>query len=211
LSTAIEQIVAWALGLVAKFGYGGIFLTMALESAAIPIPSEVILPFGGFLASGGRLSFWFIILTATCANLVGAAAIYFVGFFGGRPVLERYGKYVLISSENISKIDRWLGRYEAQVAFFSRLLPGVRTFSSLLIGAGKINFKKFVFYTLAGSFLWNLPLTYIGFVTGSHWNFLRPYFQRFELVILAAILVAIITFVFRQIHKLRKFNERQEF
>jgi membrane protein DedA with SNARE-associated domain len=200
LVTIIEQIINWALALVSKFGYGGIFFTMMLESAAIPIPSEVVLPFSGFLASSGRFSFWLIVFVATAANLMGATIIYFVGFFGGRKILERYGKYLLISTESISKMDRWLDRYEAQVAFFSRLLPGVRTFSSLLIGAGKINFKKFICYTLAGSFIWNLPLTYVGLITGNNWNFLRPYFQKFELAILAAFLIIVIWFIFRKIY-----------
>jgi len=200
LFTIIEQIINWALALVSKFGYGGIFFTMMLESAAIPIPSEVVLPFSGFLASSGRFSFWLIVFVATIANLTGVTIIYFVGFFGGRKILERYGKYLLISTESISKMDRWLDRYEAQVAFFSRLLPGVRTFSSLLIGAGKINFKKFICYTLAGSFIWNLPLTYVGLITGNNWNFLRPYFQKFELAILAAFLIIVIWFIFKKIY-----------
>ena len=188
----------------------GIFLTMTLESAAIPIPSEVVLPFSGFLASSGHLYFWFVVFVATLANLTGATIIYFVGFFGGRAILERYGKYVLISRESISRMDQLAGTLRAHTAFFSRLLPGVRTFSSLLIGAGKINFKKFFWYTLAGSFIWNLPLAYVGFVTGNNWDFLRPYFQKFELVILAAIVIVIILFVFRQIHKLRKFSKHPE-
>jgi membrane protein DedA with SNARE-associated domain len=192
---------------VDKFGYGGIFLTMALESAAIPIPSEIVLPFGGFLASGGSLSFWLVVLTATLANLAGGTAIYFVGLFGGRAILERYGKYVLVSSASISKMDHWLKHYGSHTAFFSRLLPGVRTFSSLVIGAGKVNFNKFFWYTLAGSFLWNLPLAYAGFAAGSHWNFLQPYFRKFELIILAAIIVAIILFIFKQVHKFRRFRE----
>lgn len=207
MTGVLEGIIVWALGLVEKFGYGGIFLTMALESAAIPIPSEVVLPFGGFWASSGHLNFWFVVLIATLANLTGATIIYFVGLFGGRVVLERYGKYVLISSESISRMDRWLERYGAHTAFFSRLLPGVRTFSSLIIGAGRVNFGKFFGYTVAGSFLWNLPLAYVGFVAGNNWDFLRPYFQKFELVILAAVLVIVILFVFRQIHKLKEFSK----
>ena len=194
-----------------KFGYWGIFFTMTLESAAVPIPSEIVLPFGGFLASSGHLNFWFVVFAATLANLMGATVIYFIGLFGGRIILERYGKYILVSAESISRMDRWLKHYGAHTAFFSRLLPGVRTFSALIIGAGRVSFGKFFGYTLAGSFLWNLPLAYVGFVAGKNWNFLRPYFQKFELVILAAILVVVILFVFRQIHKLRKFSKHPEF
>jgi membrane protein DedA with SNARE-associated domain len=207
LSVFIEQIISWAVGLVEKFGYWGIFFTMTLESAAIPIPSEIVLPFGGFLASSGHLYFWLVVFVATLANLMGATVIYFVGLFGGRIVLERYGKYVFVSADSISRMDSWLERYGAHTAFFSRLLPGIRTFSSLIIGAGRVSFGKFFAYTLAGSFLWNLPLAYAGFVAGKNWDFLRPYFQKFEVAILAAILIIVILFVFRQIHKFRKFNK----
>ncbi len=200
----LEKIIIWALAVIAKFKYAGIFLTMSLESAAIPIPSEVVLPFSGFLASSGRLNFWLIITVATLANLTGAIAIYLVGFYGGRTLLERYGRYVLVHKDEIAKMDSWLGKHGAGVAFFSRLLPGIKTFSSLIIGAGKINFRKFFFYTLAGSFVWNLPLTYLGFAAGNNWDFLRPYFRKFDFVILAAIIVAVILFVFKHVHKLKK-------
>lgn len=204
MPSILEKILTWAVALVAKFGYGGIFLTMALESAAIPIPSEVVLPFAGFLASSGQLNFWLVVLTATVANLAGAAAIYLVGIYGGRPLLEKYGHYVLISEREISKVENWLVKYQEKAAFFSRLLPGVRTFSSLLFGAARLNFKKFVAYTLAGSVLWNLALTYVGLLAGDRWNTLRPYFQKFELGIAAAILILIAVFLYRHLKRAKK-------
>lgn len=202
----IEQVIVWAIGLIDRFGYSGIFLTMTLESAAIPIPSEVILPFGGFLVSSGRLNFWLVILAATSANLVGSIIIYYVGFFGGKPLLEKYGKYLLIHRDDVLKMDFWLKRHGARIAFFSRLLPGIRTFSSLVIGAGKVNFNKFFWYTFAGSLVWNLPLTYLGFSAGNNWDFLRPYFRKFEAVILALFVIGIILFIFRHFHRIKKLN-----
>lgn len=197
MSGIIEKIIAWALALTMKFGYGGIFFTMMLESAAIPIPSEVVLPFGGFLASSGRLSFWAVVAVATFANLVGAIVIFYVGHSGGRALLKKYGKYVLIHPSEIEKMDQWLERYGARAAFFSRLLPGVRTFSSLVIGASKMKLRKFIVYTFAGSLVWNLPLVYIGLVTGKNWNILQPYFHKFQLVILALVVIAVVMFVLR--------------
>lgn len=207
MSTFIEQIITWAVGLVGKFGYGGIFFTMMLESAAVPIPSEIVLPFSGFLASKGELNFWFIIILTTLANLSGALVIYYIGLSGGRPLLEKYGKYVLVHRDDILKMDSWLGHYGSGAAFFSRLLPGVRTFSSLVLGAGRLKIKRFILYTIAGSFIWNFTLTYVGLITGKNWNFLGPLFRKFELVILAAILIAIVLFVFRHVHRLRKFSK----
>lgn len=207
LNSIIEQIIIWTVSLIDKFGYAGIFLTMALESAAIPIPSEIVVPFSGFLASTGRLGFWPVVLVATLANLTGSFAIYLVGLSGGRWFLERYGKYVLIHQDDISKMDEWLGRYGDRVAFFSRLLPGVRTFSSLVIGAGRMKLKRFLFYTFLGSFIWNLPLAYIGLAAGENWDFLRPYFHKFDLIIVVLIMIAATLFIFKHIHRFRRLSQ----
>lgn len=201
MTQILEKIIAWALLLISKFGYGGIFFVSALESAAVPIPSEVVLPFSGFLASSGRLNLWPIVAVAVLANLAGATVIYFVGFFGGRPLVDKYGKYFFVNRGDVFRFEAWTKKYETKIAFFSRLLPGVRTYSSLVIGTSRIDFKKFVLYTLLGSFVWNLPLTYIGYTAGNHWNFLRPYFQKFELLIGILIVVGIIIFVTKHIRK----------
>lgn len=201
--TLFEKIVTWALALITKFGYGGIFLTMSLESAAIPIPSEVVLPFSGFLASSGKLSFWIIIVVATLANLVGSIVVFCIGYFGGRPLITRYGKYLLIHQEEVEKIDSWARKNGARAAFISRLLPGVRTFSSLVLGATRINFKKFFAYTLLGSLTWNLPLVYVGLVTGKNWEVLHPYFQKFEMLIIAVLVIAVIVFILKHVRKLK--------
>lgn len=206
MTSIIEQIITWAINLIDKFGYAGIFFTMMLESAAIPIPSEVVLPFGGFLASSGQLIFWLVVLVATLANLAGAIILYLVGFFGGQPILEKYGKYVLIHRDDIANLDRSLAKYGAKLAFFSRLLPGIRTFSSIVLGTGRLNFKKFFVYTLAGSLIWNLPLAYAGLVTGKNWNFLQPYFRKFELLIAALILIAVVIFIFKHIRRFKRLS-----
>lgn len=203
----LEKIIAWALMLIGKFGYGGIFLTMMLESAAIPIPSEVVLPFSGFLASSGRLDFWLVVFAATLANLTGAVILYWIGFWGGKTILEKYGKYVLIHGDDIQKLDHWLVKYGTRLAFISRLLPGIRTFSSIVLGTGRLDFKKFLVYTFSGSLVWNLSLVYIGLAMGKNWNVLSPYFHKFELVIAVFILVAIAIFVFGHIQKFKKLSK----
>lgn len=206
MSTIIEQIIGWALALVSKFGYGGIFITMMLESAAVPIPSEIVLPFSGFLAASGRLNFWLIVALTTLANLGGALVVYYIGLSGGRSLLEKYGKYILVHRDDISMLDSWLERYGSATAFFSRILPGVRTFSSLVLGAGRLKIKIFILYTMAGSFIWNFTLTYVGLIAGKNWNFLGPLFRKFELVILAMFVIAVIFFISKHIHKLKRLN-----
>jgi len=198
----LELFIAWVLVVIAKFGYLGIFVTMALESAAIPIPSEIVLPFSGFLAARGSLNFSLVVLTATLANLAGASILYLIGFYGGRVVLERYGKYIFIRTEEVDRVDRWFSKNQSWTMLVARLVPGVRTFSSLVIGAAEgIKFYKFLFYTFIGSLIWNLILTYAGFWAGDNWNFLHPYFQKAEVVIGVAIALGIIIFIYTHIKR----------
>src|SRR5688572_23150850 len=117
ISHFVELVTAWILIIITRFGYTGIFVTMTLESAAIPIPSEIVLPFSGYLAASGQLNFWFVVIVATMANLAGAIVLYFVGFYGGRVLLERYGKYVFIHQEEIERIDRWFAKNQSWTAF----------------------------------------------------------------------------------------------
>ena len=208
ISYFIELITEWILAIITRFGYTGIFVTMALESAAISIPSEVVLPFSGFLSSRGELNFWLVVIVASLANLVGSIFIYWVGYYGGRPLLERYGKYVFLHRQEIDKMDRWLAKYQSWAAFFTRLIPALRTFSSLIIGAAKgINFAKFAVFTFLGSFIWNLLLAYAGFVAGENWDFLHPYFEKAHNVIAAAIILIVAAFVYRHFKKGRKAHE----
>ena len=201
MSNLIEQIVRWALGIVSHFGYVGIFITMTLESAAIPIPSEVVLPFGGFLAANGEFSFWSVVFVATAANLIGSVILYYVGFWGGRPVLNKYGKFVFIHEREVVKLENWLRKYGTRVAFFSRLLPGVRTFAPFVIGMGEMKIFKFGAYTLAGSFIWNGVLTYVGFKAGANWDVLRPYFHKYDLVLAGLVVVGIVFLIYKHLNK----------
>ncbi|OGN29142.1 MAG: hypothetical protein A3A33_02675 [Candidatus Yanofskybacteria bacterium RIFCSPLOWO2_01_FULL_49_25] len=193
----IESFAQWGVNLISHWGYLGIFVSQAFESALIPIPSEVVVPFGGYLASQGILNLWLVALVATIANTIGGVVVYGIGREGGRPFIERYGKYFLIRDSDITKVDRWLDRHGAAVAFFSRLLPGVRSFSSLLIGASTVRFYTFVVYTFVGSFLWNLPLAYVGYAFGDYSDVLRPYFHIFEIIVVIAIVLAIGLFIWK--------------
>lgn len=199
----IEKIGSWGLELISTLGYTGLFLSMTLESAAIPLPSEVIVPFSGFLASTGRFDFWLVVLVASLANLTGAIILYFVGFYWGTAFLRKYGKYFLMHQADIEKMERWLQRNEKKVAFFSRVLPGTRTFSSIVIGAGKVRFSVFFWYTLIGSFIWNLPWTYLGYAAGSRWNTFHPLIRKFDYLIVSIIAVVLIVFIYRHAKKIR--------
>ncbi len=183
----IAGVLSFIGSLVIKFisvsGYIGVFFLMALESACIPIPSEIIMPFSGFLANEGRFIFWLIVVLGAAGNLFGSIAAYVFGFYGGRPFMEKYGKYFFIIPADLERADRWFLKYGQVTVFFSRLLPVVRTFISLPAGISKMNFKKFCLYTLVGSLLWSFFLAYVGLVMGENWGVIKIYFERFDLVV----------------------------
>lgn len=202
----LEFLISWGRDLAESSGYMGLFITQTLESALIPIPSEVVVPLGGFMASVGKLNLGLVIFWVTVGNFVGCMASYILGYQGGRPLLERYGKYLLISKNEIDHMDTLFAKHGSLVAFVSRLLPGVRTFSSLIIGSGKLAIEKFMIYTILGSLIWNGILAYIGYALGSRWETFGPIYRKFEIVILGAVLIFIIVFVAKRINTIRNEN-----
>jgi membrane protein DedA with SNARE-associated domain len=199
--TIIEKIAEWALNLISSTGYAGVFITMAIESAGIPIPSEIVLPFSGFLASTGRFNIYLIVIVATTANLLGSLVFYWIGYFGGTKFLKRYGRYLLVHEPEIYRLEKWLERHGGKVAFFSRMLPGVRTYSSIVIGSGKSKLPTFIGYTILGSVIWNSIWTYLGFYAGSRWDQFAPYMKKFDYLIVAVIIVAVVWFFAKHIHR----------
>lgn len=176
-------ISSWVVSFVSASGYLGIFVLMALESALIPIPSEIIMPFSGFLVWEEKFSFLAVALWGTFGNLAGSIAAYILGYYGGRPLIEKYGKFILISHHELDMADKWFLKYGGISVFFSRMLPAVRTFISLPAGIAKMPFKKFCLYTTLGSLPWSFALTYAGLIMGENWKGLEIYFRKFDWVI----------------------------
>ncbi|MBC7104556.1 MAG: DedA family protein, partial [Firmicutes bacterium] len=137
---------------------------MAVESCNIPLPSEVILPYGGYLVSTGRLEFWWAALAGTAGGTAGSAVSYYIGLYGGRPFLNRYGRYFGVTPQKLALAERWFARYGEATVFFTRLLPVIRTFISLPAGVARMNFPRFLVYTFLGSLPWSLALTYVGYL-----------------------------------------------
>tara|TARA_Y100000310_G_scaffold330028_1_gene400936 strand:+ start:46 stop:660 length:615 start_codon:yes stop_codon:yes gene_type:complete len=179
----LETLASFVIYSIESTGYFGITILMALESAGLPIPSEIIMPFSGFLAFQGGLSFFLVVWWGAVGNLVGSLAAYAVGYYGGRPFLKRYGRYFFFSPHDLEMAERLFQRHGSLVAFGSRLLPIVRTFISFPAGIAKMNIWRFSVYTFLGSVLWSWLLTYLGFRAGEHWDFLSPYFRRFDWMI----------------------------
>ncbi len=201
----IDQIVIpFLTSLYGSIGYLGVLVAMTIESAMIPMPSELILPFAGFLVSdptavepltGGQWNFWIVVIVATVGNTLGSLIGYAIGAWGGRPFLERYGRYLLIRPHEIDLADHFFARYGAATAFFSRLLPIVRTFISFPAGVARMPLGRFLFYSTAGAFLWTLVLTEAGVLLGQRWTEIRSALQPFDLLIGVLAVAAVVLFV----------------
>lgn len=172
-------------------GYPGVFLLMAGESACLPIPSEVVLPFAGYIAFKGEFNQVTVILVATFGQVFGALAAYYVGALGGRPLVVRYGRYILLDTAHLETADRWFDRWGSRAIFATRLLPIVRTFIAFPAGVAKMDVKKFVLYTFLGSLPWTAALTFVGYALGPHWDRILKFFEKLDIVVALVILVGI--------------------
>lgn len=202
MSSLLAPLFQAITGAIASFGYTGIAIAMALESACIPLPSEVILPFGGYLVSAGRLGFWETVLAGTIGGTIGSIVAYFVGLWGGRPFLRKYGRYVFFSEREFAVAEQWFTRYGEATVFFTRLMPIIRTFISLPAGIAAMPFGRFVIYTFLGSLPWSILLVYVGRQLGANWEALGPIFHRFDVVIAAGLVLLV--FLYWRRHRSRR-------
>nr|WP_244163314.1 DedA family protein [Paenibacillus pectinilyticus] len=198
----MHQLIDWisssATSLIATYGVLGIFIGMVLESACIPIPSEVIMLFGGFFVQKGSFSYFEVVSAGVLGNLIGSVLIYWIGATGARTLLVKYGKYVWIKTEHMDKAEQWFRRYGEWAAFFGRNLPLIRTFISLPAGIARMNFPRFLLFTFLGCLPWNMAMTYLGFKLGENWQEVEPYVRPISYLMLAVIVI----FIGRHIYRL---------
>jgi membrane protein DedA with SNARE-associated domain len=182
----IEILSALIVATISALGYAGVVLLMAIESACIPLPSEIIMPFAGYLVYTGRFNLWAVGFTGALGCVLGSLVAYWIGMYGGRPLIEKYGRYLLVSRHDLDLADRWFARYGEIIVFASRLLPVIRTFIAFPAGVARMNLTRFVIYTFAGSLPWCLGLAYVGQLLGEQWDkndTLKTWFHRFDFVI----------------------------
>jgi membrane protein DedA with SNARE-associated domain len=210
IDQVISLLASWIVAVISSAGYFGVVILMAIESACIPLPSEVIMPFAGYLVSIGQFS---LIGAATMGALgcnVGSTVAYYVAAKGGRPAFERWGKYILIGPAEIERADRFFARYGSATVFFGRLLPVVRTFIAFPAGLARMPMLKFQLYTFLGSWPWCFALAYIGYVLGARWDSdptFRKLFHEFDAVIVVVVLAGFAWFVWsrwREIYRPRR-------
>jgi membrane protein DedA with SNARE-associated domain len=199
--------VSAIVGVISATGYFGVLVLMALESACLPLPSEVIMPFAGYLVSTGELNlFWVATAGAAGCNL-GSTVAYYIGAWGERRAIERFGRYLLITPQDVELAERFFQRFGSITVFVARLLPVVRSFVALPAGFAEMNMWKFQLYTFAGSWIWCFGLAYLGERLGDKWESdpsLRAWFHSADIVIGILLLVGIAWWIWRHVKGLRK-------
>lgn len=193
-----EAFIDSVIYILDMLGYVGTFFGMFLESVCIPIPSEIILPFGGYLSFTGRLNLLYVIIMGTLGGTAGSIFAYFIGEKGGRPLVKKYATKLKLSEAKIEQSEKYFEKYGEKIVFYSRLLPIIRTFISLPAGMSKMNFKKFVVYTFAGSLIWSIILVYAGNVMGQNWIVIRSWFHIVDIIMGIAVIGFI---VYKTIYK----------
>ncbi|MFZ5898749.1 MAG: DedA family protein [Bacillota bacterium] len=186
LTALLEIIIEAVVSFIESLGYWGVAIGMAVESANIPLPSEVILPYGGFMVSQGKLGFLMTVLAGTLGGTAGSILSYLLGIWGGRAFILQYGRFAGISSRHLALAERWFERYGEATVFFTRLMPVIRTFISLPAGIARMHFVKFVLYTFLGSLLWSIVLVFLGYKLGENWQTIGYWFHRLDGLIIGA-------------------------
>jgi membrane protein DedA with SNARE-associated domain len=206
LDHIISLLASAIIATISSVGYLGIIMLMAIESACIPLPSEIIMPFSGYLVSTGRFDLFLVATAGALGCNLGSTVAYTVGYYGGRPLVEKWGGYLLLSRHDLARVDRYFARFGSLTVFVCRLLPVVRTFIALPAGIARMNPWKFQLYTFIGSWPWCFALAYIGEQLGERWNSdpaLRDVMHRFDAAIVAAIVLLAIWYVARHLMRLR--------
>lgn len=201
----IEHIANWIINIISSLGYPGIVLTMAIESALIPLPSEIIMPFSGFLSSTGRFDLNLVALSGAVGNVIGSLIAYAIGYFGHERVIRRFirkfGKFILVSEKELDETEKLLNKYKDLVVLVSRVIPGIRTVISLPCGFAKLPLPRFIVLTFLGSLIWSYFLAWIGFTLGENWETLGPYFHKADAAIVVLIIGAILFYIYHKVKK----------
>ncbi len=197
-----ETLMNTSINLIQNLGYWGVFIGMSINMTGIELPSEVIMPLAGFAVFQGKMNLWGITLVASLAEVLGALVIYFIALKGGRPLLDKYGKYFLISSSKLDRGDKWFEKYGHEAVLIGRCIPIVRKLVTIPAGIARMDLKKFIIYTFLGSVPYAFALGYIGFLLGPNWNIIEAYSSQYDTVIYIGI-IAVAAYIAYKIIRIR--------
>jgi membrane protein DedA with SNARE-associated domain len=202
LDAVLHQITQWITTNITHLGYSGIIIMMGIESACIPLPSEVIMPFGGYLAYKypAEYTVWWMGVSGALGCVWGSMVAYWAGKFGGRPFVEKFGRYVLVRHQDLDKADAWFKKHGEAAIFFSRLMPVVRTFISFPAGISRMHFGRFILYTFVGSLPWCLGLAWVGKALGNQWDTrLKAYFHKADVAIVLVLFALFALYIYHHV------------
>lgn len=181
--------------IIQEIGYLGVFLLMMAESTLLPVPSEAVLPFAGYLAAQGKMDFWIIIAAATIGTIIGSGISYYIGKYAGQAAIAKWGKYVLIREEELENAKKWFNKHGEKTIFICRFIPVIRHVISLPAGAAEMSFKKFILYTAIGGAMWNAILIILGMQLKNHWDILIQYSTIIDAIAITAAVIFVIWFL----------------
>lgn len=187
-----EFLVGYIVAFISSTGYASIFILMMLESMIAPVPSEAVMPFAGFLIESGNFTFAGVIFFSTLGSIAGSLISYYLGYFGGRPLVERYGKYLLLDKHHLDLTEKYFNKRGDLTIFISRFIPVVRHLISIPAGMGKMKLFKFTVYTIIGAGLWNSFLAYVGIKLKENWEEVLKYSSVIDIAVVAILLVILL-------------------
>lgn len=196
-----ELIIGYSTKIIEATGYLGVMILMVFESMIAPIPSEAVMPFAGFLIYEGKFTWLGVGIASTLGSIIGSVISYYLGLYGGKPIVEKYGKYLLLDKHHLEITESFFSRYGEGTVFLSRFIPVVRHLISVPAGIGKMNMTKFLIYTTVGATAWNMFLTYVGFVFKENWDTVKQYTKYGDIIIVLVLGIAFVAFVYKGLQK----------
>ena len=197
----IKETAKYTTHLISTSGYLGVFLLMAAESTMVPLPSELVMPFAGYLAYTGKFNFVYVIFISGLGTVFGSLVSYYIGEYGGEPFLEKYGKYLLINKKDLEWTHKWFTNHGEKTIFISRFIPVVRHLISIPAGIAEMNIKRFTIFTFLGGFLWNTFLAYLGYLLGQNWTLVHHYTKPLSYVVVVLLISGVVFFVYKHVYK----------
>ncbi|MEK7822977.1 MAG: DedA family protein [Nitrospirota bacterium] len=197
----IKETAKYTTHLISTSGYLGVFLLMAAESTMVPLPSELVMPFAGYLAYTGKFNFVYVIFISGLGTVFGSLVSYYIGEYGGEPFLEKYGKYLLINKKDLEWTHKWFTNHGEKTIFISRFIPVVRHLISIPAGIAEMNIKRFTIFTFLGGFLWNTFLAYLGYLLGQNWTLVHHYTKPLSYVVVVLLIAGVVFFMYKHVYK----------
>ena len=200
IHTILSKMTEMAVNVISSMGYFGVFFLMALESTMIPLPSELVMPFAGYLAYQGVFNIYVVCIVSAVGTVFGSLFSYYIGKYGGEPFLEKYGKYFLINKDDLKKTHKYFQKHGEKTIFISRFIPVVRHLISIPAGIAEMDLKKFVLYTFLGGLIWNTFLAYLGYLLGKNWELVHEYTRPLSYFMVVVILAGVAYFVYKHLY-----------